>query len=50
MVQVGGGAAGCCPDCGGGHFANDGGWGEGCFAGPMVQLLRERGDFFGHHR
>jgi hypothetical protein len=36
------GAAGCCPDYGGGHFANGGEWGEGCFAGPVVQLLRER--------
>jgi hypothetical protein len=48
--RVGWGAADCCPDCGGGHFANGGGWGEGCFAGPVVRLLRERRDFIGRCR
>jgi hypothetical protein len=47
LCRVGCGAAGCCPDYGGGHFANGGGWVEGCFAGPVVQLLRERRDFIG---
>jgi hypothetical protein len=44
------GAAGCCPDSGGGDFANGGGWSEGCFIGPVVQLLRERRDFVGRRR
>jgi hypothetical protein len=44
------GAAGCRPGYGGGHLANDGGWGEGCFAGPMVRLLHERRDFVGRRR
>ena len=48
--RVGCGAAGCCPDSGGGHFANGGGWCEGCFAGPVVHLLRERRDFVGRRR
>jgi hypothetical protein len=48
--RVGCEAACCCPNCGGGHFANGGRWGEGCFAGPVVRLLRERRDFVDRHR
>jgi hypothetical protein len=33
-----------------GHFANDGGWSEGFFIGPVVRLLRERRDFVGRRR
>jgi hypothetical protein len=33
--KVRGWATGCCPGAGGG-------WGEGVFAGPMVQVLRQR--------
>jgi hypothetical protein len=38
--RVGCGAAGYCTDYGGGHFANGGGWSEGCFTGPVARLLR----------
>jgi hypothetical protein len=48
--MVGFGTAGCPPDFGGGHFADGGGWCEGCFVGPVVRLLRERRDFVGHRR
>jgi hypothetical protein len=36
------GAAGYCPVSGGGTFACGGGWSEGYFAGPMVQIMRQR--------
>jgi predicted RNA-binding Zn ribbon-like protein len=48
--RVGCGAAGCHPDYGGSHLANGSGWGEGCFAGPVVQLLRKRRGFVGRRR
>jgi hypothetical protein len=33
-----------------GHFANGGGWGEGCHAGLMGHLMRERRDSVGRWR
>jgi hypothetical protein len=50
MVQGWMGATGCCPASGGGHFANGDGWGEGCHAGLMGHLLRERRDSVGRCR
>jgi hypothetical protein len=44
MVQGRMGAPGCCPAFGGDHFANGGGWGERCRAGPVGHFLRERRD------
>jgi hypothetical protein len=43
--RVGCWATGCCPGSSGGRAGCGGGQGEGCFAGPMVQVLRQRRDF-----
>jgi hypothetical protein len=45
--RVGCRATGCCPGSGGGYA---GGRGEGCFAGPMVQVLRQRQNYVGRRR
>jgi hypothetical protein len=45
--RVGCWATGCCLGSGGGHAGYGGGRGKGCFAGPMVQVLRQRRDFVG---
>jgi hypothetical protein len=47
---VGGWATGCCPGAGGGWVGRRGDWGEGVFAGPMVHVLRQRRNCFGHRR
>jgi hypothetical protein len=40
----------CCLGAGGGWVGHRGDWAEGVFAGPMVQVLRQRRDRFGRHR
>jgi hypothetical protein len=48
--RVGCWATGYCPGSGGGRASCGGGRAEGCFAGLMVQLLRQRRDYVGHRR
>jgi hypothetical protein len=43
--RVGCWATSCYPGFSGGHAGCGGGRGEGCFVGPMVQVLRQRRDY-----